>query len=157
MVEHEKSGGVKPPLQVGLRLVVIGLVLIVVGEASRVLADEPAKSASAATIKEKTAGAEKLAGFFNLYWDAKAGKLWLEVDKFGAEFLYQTGLAAGVGSNDIGLDRGQPGPTRLVRFERSGPKVLLVQENLEYRAITNDVDEARAVKESFAESALWGF
>src|SRR3982074_2607815 len=109
------------------------------------------------TIAEKTAGAQKLPGFFNLYWDAKQGKLWLEIDKWGSEFLYQSGLPAGVGSNDIGLDRGQLGPTRIVRFERSGPKVLLLQENLEYRAVSNDPDERRAVHDSFAESALGGF
>src|SRR6266852_1689953 len=109
------------------------------------------------TIAEKTAGAQKLAGYFNLYWDAKQGKLLLEVDKWGSEFLYQSGLPAGIGSNDIGLDRGQLGATRIVRFERSGPKVLLIQENLEYRAVSNDADERRAVRDSFAESALWGF
>jgi hypothetical protein len=109
------------------------------------------------TIAEKTAGAQKLAGYFNLYWDAKQGKLWLEIDKWNAEFLYQSGLSAGIGSNDIGLDRGQLGETRLVRFERSGPKVLLIQENLNYRAVSNDADERRAVHDSFAESALWGF
>src|SRR3982074_3897171 len=109
------------------------------------------------TIVEKTAGMEKLGGYFNLYWDAKQGKLWLEIDKWGSEFLYQSGLPAGVGSNDIGLDRGQLGPTRIVRFERSGPKVLLLQENLEYRAVSNDPDERRAVHDSFAESALGGF
>ena len=111
----------------------------------------------AATIAEKTAGAQKLAGYFNLYWDAKAGKLWLEIDKWGSEFLYQSGLPAGVGSNDIGLDRGQLGATRIVRFERSGPKVLLIQENLDYRAVSEDPYERRAVQDSFAESALWGF
>jgi hypothetical protein len=79
-----------------------------------------------ATIAEKTKDAQKLAGYFNLYWDTKAGKLWLEIDKWDMEFLYQSSLAAGVGSNDIGLDRGQMGETRIVRFERSGPKVLLV-------------------------------
>src|SRR5437660_3203326 len=110
-----------------------------------------------ATIGEKTAGIEKLPGYFNLYWDAKQGKLWLEVDKWGTEFLYQSGLPAGIGSNDIGLDRGQLGATRMVRFDRSGPKVLLVQENLEYRALSQDPDERRAVRDSFAESALWGF
>ena len=110
-----------------------------------------------ATIAEKTAGAQKLPGYFNLYWDARQGKLWLEIDKWGTEFLYQSGLPAGIGSNDIGLDRGQLGATRIVRFERSGPKVLLVQENLDYRAVSNDPDERRAVRESFAESALWGF
>ncbi|MHB8501894.1 MAG: zinc-dependent metalloprotease [Candidatus Acidiferrales bacterium] len=111
------------------------------------------------TISEKTAGAEKLPGYFDLYWDAKQGKLWLEINKlqWDKEFLYQSSLPAGVGSNDIGLDRGQLGRTAIVRFERSGPKVLLVEENLEYRAVTSDADERRAVRDSFAESALWGF
>jgi len=109
------------------------------------------------TIAEKTAGAQKLPGYFNVYWDAKQGKLWLEIDKWSTEFLYQSGLPAGIGSNDIGLDRGQLGKTGIVRFERSGPKVLLIEENLGYRAVTNDADERRAVHDSFAESALWGF
>jgi hypothetical protein len=111
------------------------------------------------TISEKIAGSKAYPGYFNLYWDAKQGKLWLEIDekKWNTEFLYQTGLPAGVGSNDIGLDRGQLGKTAIVRFERSGPKVLLIEENLGYRAVTNDADERRAVHDSFAESALWGF
>jgi len=108
------------------------------------------------SIAAKVAGAQALPGFFNLYWDDKEGKLWLEIDKWRTEFLYQSGLAAGVGSNDIGLDRGQLGPTRVVRFERIGPKVLLVQSNLGYRAVSNAPEEQRAVRESFAESALWG-
>ena len=109
------------------------------------------------SISEKTAGARKFPGYFNLFWDAKQGRLWLEIDKWGAEFLYQSGLPAGIGSNDIGLDRGQLGKTGIVRFERSGPKVLLIEENLGYRAVTSDADELRAVRDSFAESALWGF
>src|ERR1700730_1835600 len=114
-------------------------------------------STTTPTITEKIAGTEKLPGYFNLYWDAKQGRLWLEIDKWSSEFLYESGLPAGIGSNDIGLDRGQLGATRIVRFERSGPKVLLIQENLEYRALSNDPDERRAVHDSFAESALWGF
>jgi hypothetical protein len=109
------------------------------------------------SISEKTAGAQKFPGYFNLYWDAKQGKLWLEIDKWSTEFLYQSGLPAGIGSNDIGLDRGQLGKTGIVRFERSGPKVLLIEENLSYRAVTSEADERRAVHDSFAESALWGF
>jgi hypothetical protein len=109
------------------------------------------------SITEKVAGAQKLPGYFNLYWDAKQGKLWLEIDKWNTEFIYQSGLPAGIGSNDIGLDRGQLGKTGVVRFERSGPKVLLMEENLGYRAVTSDADERRAVHDSFAESALWGF
>jgi hypothetical protein len=98
-----------------------------------------------------------LPGLFNLYWDEVGGKLWLEISDWHREFLYQSGLPAGVGSNDIGLDRGQLGATRVVRFERIGPRVLLVQENLGYRATAGSPDEQRAVRESFAESALWGF
>jgi hypothetical protein len=109
------------------------------------------------TIAEKTAGAQKFPGYFNLFWDAKQGKLWLEIDKWNTEFLYQSGLPAGIGSNDIGLDRGQLGKTGVVRFERSGPKILLIEENLGYRAVTSDADERRTVHDSFAESALWGF
>ena len=109
------------------------------------------------SIAEKTKGGEKLPGYFNVYWDAKQGKLWLEVDKWGTDFLYQSSLPAGVGSNDIGLDRGQLGATRVVRFERSGPKILLIERNLDFRAITNDEAEQRAVRDSFAESVIWGF
>jgi hypothetical protein len=115
------------------------------------------KVSAAASVAEKTAGAEKLAGYFNLYWDSKQGKLWLEVDKWDTEFLYQSGLSAGVGSNDIGLDRGQLGATRIVRFERYGPKILLIQENLDYRAVSEDAAEKRAVHDSFAESVIGGF
>jgi hypothetical protein len=114
-------------------------------------------TAHMATISERTAGTQKLPGYFNMYWDAKQGKLWLEIDKWGTEFLYQSSLPAGIGSNDIGLDRGQLGATRVVRFERTGPKALLIQSNLDYRAVSHDADERRAVHEAFAESALWGF
>src|SRR5438132_11691869 len=130
--------------------------ILMVSAASGVAATRP-ETPQTSTIAEKTAGAQKLPGYFNLYWDAKQGKLWLEIDKWSSEFLYQSGLPAGIGSNDIGLDRGQLGATRMVRFDRSGPKVLLVQENLEYRALSQDPDERRAVRDSFAESALWGF
>src|SRR5437762_8455084 len=112
---------------------------------------------AAQSIAEKTKDAQKLPGYFPLYWDAKQGKLWLEIDKWSAEFLYQSSLPAGIGSNDIGLDRGQLGGTHVVRFERSGPKVLLVESNLNYRAVSDNADEQRAVRDSFAESVLWGF
>lgn len=115
------------------------------------------KAAAMPSIAGKVAGARALPGLFPLYWDDRAGKLWLEIDHWQREFLYQSGLPAGVGSNDIGLDRGQLGATRVVRFERIGPRVLLVQANLGFRAVGAPPEEQRAVRESFAESALWGF
>lgn len=112
---------------------------------------------AAPPIADKVAGLEKLAGFVPVYWDAKQGKMLLEASRWGEEFLYVSSLPAGIGSNDIGLDRGQLGRTRLVRFERVGPRILLVQANTGYRAGTGDRDERQAVRDSFAESVLWGF
>ncbi len=115
------------------------------------------KSESIKTIEEKTADMEKFEGYLTFYWDAKNGKIWLEIDKWDIEFLYVNSLSTGVGSNDIGLDRGQLGRERVVKFWRSGPKVLLVQPNYSFRAITDNLDEQRAVEEAFAQSVLWGF
>lgn len=100
---------------------------------------------------------EHLPGYFDLYWDEKKGRLLLSIDRFDEAFLYQSSLARGVGSNDLGLDRGQLGSTRVVRFRRVGPKVLLLEDNLDYRAQTDNADEREAVAESFASSVVWGF
>ncbi len=109
------------------------------------------------SISEKTKDFEKKEGYFDFYWDEKAGKVWLEIDKIDAEFLYVNSLAAGIGSNDIGLDRGQLGDTRIVEFRRVGPKVLLVQPNYRYRADSDNPEEVKAVEQAFAESVLFGF
>ena len=109
------------------------------------------------SISARTNGLQKMDGFIPLYWDAVGGKLLMEISRFNTEFLYQVSLPTGVGSNPIGLDRGQLGATHVVFFERIGPKVLLVQPNYRYRAISSDAAERRAVEESFARSVLWGF
>ncbi|HEU4456315.1 MAG TPA: DUF5117 domain-containing protein, partial [Longimicrobium sp.] len=109
------------------------------------------------SITEKTRGMERKDGFIPIYWDAAAGKVWMEVPRAGEEMIYQVSLPAGLGSNDVGLDRGQLGETRIVRFERTGPRVLLVQPNQGFRATTDDPHERRAVETSFAQSVLWGF
>lgn len=110
-----------------------------------------------ATISSKTAKLQKQEGLFPFYWDARAGKLFLELPRLNQEFLYIGSLPAGLGSNDVGLDRGQLGSERLVRFERSGPKVLLIQSNTAFRALSSDPHELRAVRESFAEAVIYGF
>lgn len=97
------------------------------------------------------------AGYFDFYWNAEDGKIYLQIDKWKHEFLYVSFLSAGVGSNDIGLDRGQLGSTRVVRFERFGPKVLLIQSNYDYRASSDNPEERQAVEEAFAQSVIGGF
>ncbi len=109
------------------------------------------------TISEKTANLKKYEGFMPFYWDEDSGKIWLEISKLNQDFLYLYSLPAGLGSNDIGLDRGLLGEERLVFFNKVGRKIMLVQPALKYRAITNDANEKRAIEQSFAQSTLWGF
>jgi hypothetical protein len=108
-------------------------------------------------IEEATRGMTKIEGFVPLYWDAEEGRMLLEVSRWEAEFLYQISLPTGVGSNPIGLDRGQLGDTQVVSFARVGPKVLLYASNYRFRALTDNAAERKAVEESFARSVLWGF
>ena len=108
-------------------------------------------------IVEKTKDMRKQVGFVNYYWDDATDKIWLEFKKNNQEILYQQSLPAGLGSNDIGLDRGLLGETRVVKFSRVGRKLLMIEANFRYRAITNDNNEKKAVEQSFAQSTLWGF
>ncbi|MEX0608892.1 MAG: zinc-dependent metalloprotease [Balneolaceae bacterium] len=116
-----------------------------------------AASAQSPTISEKTDGLTKTEGYFDYWYDEAKDQLWLEIDDLGTEFLYVNSLTAGIGSNDIGLDRGQLGDTRIVYFERRGPKVMMVQPNYRYRAETDNALERKSVQEAFASSILWGF
>lgn len=113
----------------------------------------------ATSLPDKTKSMQAYTGYFQFFWDEKEGKIWLQVsaDRLNQEFLYVNSLSAGVGSNDIGLDRNQLGDTRVVRFLRSGPKLMLVQSNYDYRAVSTNPDEQRSVEDAFARSALWGF
>ena len=108
-------------------------------------------------IETKTAGMKKYAGFVEFYYDEKQDKIFLLVDKFDSEFLYVESLTSAIGSNDIGLDRNQLGRERVVKWERKGPKVMLVEPNTSYRAISQNAMERKAVEESFAQSTLFGF
>lgn len=109
------------------------------------------------SISEKTAGMKNYPGYFTFYWEEAEGKIWLEIDKLDIEFLYVNSLPAGLGSNDIGLDRSQLGRTRVVKFHRVGPKILMIQPNYAFRAISDNPDERKAVEDAFAKSVVWGF
>ncbi|QKX16309.1 zinc-dependent metalloprotease [Microbulbifer sp. YPW1] len=113
--------------------------------------------AQAETISGLTAGLDRQQGLFDFYWDDRKGRVLLQVDQFDRELLLLTGLAQGLGSNPVGLDRNQAGESRVVKFERVGNKVLIHQVNLDYRAQSDNPAERRAVEEAFASSVLWGF
>lgn len=99
----------------------------------------------------------KKEGFVPFYLDEEKGKIYLEIPFLDQELLYVNSLTAGVGSNDIGLDRGQLGDTRVVEFRKTGNKILMVHKNYGFRAYTTNPSEAKSIQDAFAESALWGF
>jgi len=109
------------------------------------------------TLEEKTSGFKKYDGFVSFYWDEAAGKIWLDLNRLDSELLYVTSLPAGLGSNDIGLDRGLLGETKIVKFMRTGRKILMTQSNYAFRALSNDRAEKKAAEQSFAQSVIWGF
>jgi hypothetical protein len=121
-----------------------------------VAAQQTARPATIPSVEDRIAGLRNIDGYFPLYWDDRAGTLYLEISRFDSDFLFSTGLSAGLGSNDIGLDRGGGGQRRVMRFHRVGPKVMLVQPNQSFRSsATNPRGEiGRGI---VAQSILWGF
>lgn len=109
------------------------------------------------SFEQRVKDLEHLDGFFDLYWDSGQGQLLLNIDRFDDEFLYLSSMPRGIGSNDLGLDRGQLGDTKLVEFFRSGPKVLLIENNTAFQASSDNLAEIEAVEASFARSVIWGF
>jgi Met-zincin/Domain of unknown function (DUF5117) len=109
------------------------------------------------SIDTRTSGMQKIDGYFPLYWDERTGSLFIEIPRLDTDFLLTTGLSAGLGSNDIGLDRGAGGGGRLVYFQRVGPRVMLVQPNQSFRSSSANPLERKSVEDSFAKSILWGF
>ncbi|MCA8969678.1 MAG: zinc-dependent metalloprotease [Planctomycetes bacterium] len=118
--------------------------------------EQSASTGALPAISVHTKRMERVDGFFPLFVDRAGERVFLEIGRLGEEFLYVPWLATGLGSNPVGLDRGLGGGERVVRFERHGPQVLLVQDNLRYRARTDDDAERATIRESFATSTLWG-
>lgn len=102
---------------------------------------------------------QQFQGFFDFHYSESEGNIYLEVpsERIDSEFLYVHSLRTGLGSNDIGLDRGQLGGQAVVKFVKSGNKLLLMQSNLGFRAITDNELEKRSISEAFARSVLYGF
>jgi hypothetical protein len=109
------------------------------------------------TIEDRTATMRKMDGFFPLYWDSAGGQLFMEIPRLNTQVLHVAGMGAGLGSNDVGIDRGGLLGSRIVSFERTGGRVMMVQPNLRYRSSSTDPIEARTIRDAFARSILWGF
>ncbi len=133
--------------------------LLLTAQPTAAAATATAQSQAAApksAITAFTKGMAHQTGFFDFYSDSKTGKIYLLVDKLEQPFIFQSSLPRGMGSNDIGLDRGQLGDTRLVQFEQFGDKVMLKQLNTYYRANSANPAERQSIEEAFASSVLAG-
>lgn len=114
-----------------------------------------------ATVASKTEGLRHHPGLLTLHTDAKEGKIWLELppseDATGVvgSYIYYAGVRTGLGSNPVGIDRGQLGNSKVVILRRLGGRLLIEQPNLRFRALSDDAEERAAVRESFAPSVLW--
>ncbi len=109
------------------------------------------------SIAQKTQGTDAMEGFFNLYWESSTGSLYWEIDDVGTEFLYQISMGSGLGSNPVGIDRGQLRGTHVLVAQRIGPRVLLMEPNYRFQAISDNATERQAVRDAFAPSVHWGF
>ncbi|WP_026811753.1 zinc-dependent metalloprotease [Arenibacter latericius] len=110
-----------------------------------------------AQLPENSKDFKKYQGKFNFLYDENSDKIYLEIGELDKEFLYVYSLSSGIGSNDIGLDRGQLGGEQVVYFKKAGNKLLLVQPNLKFRALTDNTLEKESVEQAFAKSVLYGF
>ena len=109
------------------------------------------------SLKELSSSYQLHEGFIDHLFDEQNGKFYLKIKNINDDFIYQTSLPQGLGSNDIGLDRGQLSDVRLVSFQRVGNKLLLVQKNTQYRAVSKNENESLSVEQAFASAILWGF
>ncbi len=126
------------------------ILLLFIGSAQA--AQQPA-GAGLPSITEKTAGMQKFEGYFNLYWEEKAEKMWLEIERWKTEFLYVTSIPSSI----EGRDRGAWNGGWVVQFERTGSKVFLTRSNYGFRALGDNPVEQRAVAEAYTSAVVFGF
>ncbi len=116
-------------------------------------AQQAAPTGVSTSISARTAGLEKRDGFIPVYLNDRTGAVWLELPADSTRVLFMTTLATGLGSNDLGLDRGSGGGVRMARFDKAGERVLLTFENTQYRS-SGGADNQRTVAEGFAASTV---
>jgi hypothetical protein len=112
-----------------------------------------AQQPPAARIAERTSGLQRADGFIPFHWDAARGRVLFEIPAFGQDILYYVSAATGAGSVEMPFDRGILSSS-VIRFERSGPRVLVVAQNLDYRAVGGNAEQVENVRDSFASSVL---
>lgn len=97
---------------------------------------------------------ERHDGFVPFYWDEARGRILLEIPKLNQDLLYFAGAGKGIGSVELGVDRGASYASTVIYFDRAGPRVNVVQRNLKFRALEGNAALQQGMEESFASSIL---
>jgi hypothetical protein len=113
-------------------------------------------SAERVTLSVRVAGLARHDGFLPYFWDEKKGEILFELSPtaLAREFLYFTATGSGIGSTNIFADRSSFSGAALCRFRRVGTRVLVIQENTNFRAEAGSPDLKRSVEASFPTSVL---
>ena len=128
---------------------VVVLVLLLMYCAGSIEAQQP----PASSIAERTSGLQRQDGFIPFYWDAARGRVLMEIPVFDEDVLYYISAASGAGSVELSFDRGILNSS-VIHFHRSGPRVLVIEQNLRYRAVDGHDALVENVRDSFPVSVL---
>ena len=108
----------------------------------------------ASSIGSRTAGLTRNDGYIPFYWDQARGRLLFEITRFDQDLLYFFAVSKALGSVDLGVDRGAGGGSAVIRFRQSGPRVLVIQQNLRFRAPAGSAAAKQVMEDSYAASIL---
>jgi len=123
-------------------------------------AESAAPDAGETAMAETLEGLSAQDGFFTIFAAADQDIILARLPAPGADgvmlrAIYAQRLEAGLGSNPLGLDRGNGGSGVIIAFRKIGDKAVIEAENTTYRATTDNPKETEAVRQSFARSFLW--
>ena len=138
-----------------MNMTCIAVRLLLAGTLTAALPPALAAGGDAPTLAEATRNLTPQAGFMELWRDTEKGRVLLSVPAHSEPFLMVFSLPHGLGSNEVGLDRGMTRAPKLVQFERRGARIFLVEHNTNYRATSANPDERASVAQAFAGAVLW--
>lgn len=106
------------------------------------------------TLAPSILAAQEDIPFLRVRIDEARNRALLEIPaaQLNRDFLHTVTLATGLGNG--ALDRGQTGPSGIVRLERRGNRVLMVRDNWTVRAPNGDAANQRAAREAFPRSIV---
>ena len=138
-------------------LLICGLIALTIAGTS-VAAEEEKPKAKPSKYPEWNKvieGADEKKGLFNLYYNEKEQKLFMELSgsHFKKDYLLPISIARGAGFRFLGGDTLNFGDQWVVAFRRAGDRVLVVRRNIHFRA-KDGSPQADAIETSYNDSVI---